>query len=395
MENNLNSQELHGNFDRLESLPLFHFSLHAKELFHSNFLVWMAKDKDLRPLFKKVMVGIGIDEKIVESWGDKFEVVREERNLDILIKAKDTDAPTWYAVIENKVKSIPTSEQLKNYTETVEKVCIKAHRDPKEVKKILLTLDGYNENLPEGWQPASYSQISTVLTKSKIKISNSYKKEIVKDYNKMLQSLIEIINSCEVKSLDDKFLLENKEDLQLLRIDDLVGKWRAAQMADKFQTEYIPKSNSKNAPVCTHNYTNKQPLIEVYRHMKDDKTEKDIEQVTIGVQIQGKQYRHCIIAKISEDDVNEIPKASFGFLCEGRETFRNKMIKKHPDVFENISIRGEKNKKFCSYDKKKKGKIFWYQYATIKEDATIKDIFECMAADLKEIEEIKRAHFGC
>lgn len=392
MENNLNSQELHSNFDRLESLPLFHFSLHAKELFHSNFLVWMAKDKDLRLLFKKVMVGIGIDEKIVESWGDKFEVVREEQNLDILIKAKDTDTPTWYAVIENKVKSIPTSEQLDKYTKTIGKVCKKAHRDPKEVKKILLTLDGYNENLPEGWQPASYSQISTVLTKSKIKISNSYKKEIVKDYNKMLQSLIEIINYYKV-SLDNKFLLEteDKEDLQQLRIDDLVDKWRAAQMASKFNMEYGSKYSSE----CTQNYTNNQPLIEVYRHMKDDKTEKDIEQVTIGVQIQGKQYRHCIIAKISEDDVNEIPKASFGFLCEGRETFRNKMIKKHPDVFENISIRGEKNKKFCSYDKKKKGKIFWYQYATIKEDATIKDIFECMAADLKEIEEIKRAHFGC
>ena len=392
MENNLNSQELHSNFDRLESLPLFHFSLHAKELFHSNFLVWMAKDKDLRLLFKKVMVGIGIDEKIVESWGDKFEVVREEQNLDILIKAKDTDTPTWYAVIENKVKSIPTSGQLDKYTKTIEKVCKKTHRDPKEVKKILLTLDGYNENLPEGWQPASYSQISTVLTKSKIKISNSYKKEIVKDYNKMLQSLIEIINYYKV-SLDNKFLLEteDKEDLQQLRIDDLVDKWRAAQMASKFNMEYGSKYSSE----CTQNYTNNQPLIEVYRHMKDDKTEKDIEQVTIGVQIQGKQYRHCIIAKISEDDVNEIPKASFGFLCEGRETFRNKMIKKHPDVFENISIRGEKNKKFCSYDKKKKGKIFWYQYATIKEDATIKDIFECMAADLKEIEEIKRAHFGC
>lgn len=387
MENNLNSQELCSNFDMLESLPLFHFSLHAKELFHSNFLVWMAKDKDLRPLFKKVMVGIGIDEKIVESWGDKFEVVREEQNLDILIKAKDTDTPTWYAVIENKVKSIPTSGQLDKYTKTIEKVCKKTHRDPKEVKKILLTLDGYNENLPEGWQPASYSQISTVLTKSQIKISDSYKNAIVEDYNKMLQSLIEIINSCEVKSLDDKFLLENKEGLQLLRIDDLVDKWRAAQMASKFYMEYGSK--------CTHNYTNKQALIDIYKEMKDDKDKEDIDQVTFGVQIQGTQYRRCIIAKIKEKDKNKIPEASFGFLCENRKAFRDKMRKKYPGVFEPRSINREENNPFCSYNKNTEDRTYWYQYVTIEKDATIKDIFECMAADLKEIEEIKRAHFGC
>lgn len=41
--------------DALQNNPIFQLSLSSKELFHSNFLAWLAEDKNTQALFKKIL----------------------------------------------------------------------------------------------------------------------------------------------------------------------------------------------------------------------------------------------------------------------------------------------------------------------------------------------------
>lgn len=41
--------------EKLSNNPIFQLSLSSKELFHSNFLAWLAEDDNTRCVFNKVM----------------------------------------------------------------------------------------------------------------------------------------------------------------------------------------------------------------------------------------------------------------------------------------------------------------------------------------------------
>lgn len=356
-------------FQYLKESPMFHFSLHAKELFHSNFLAWLGSDEELRPVFKAVMMGLGIDKAFIESWGDNFEVLREKDNIDLVVKAPDgvrnaklSDAKEqivhgkWYVVIENKVKSVPTDEQLKRY----------AKKCDEKTLKLLLVISGDSRELDNGWRRVNYTQVVGALKESVDKVTDPYKKAIISDYIGMVESLVGIIESQNI-SINSKYLLQPSKELDELRISDLVDKWRAAQIACMIF--------EKTGLNCTAGYTNKQSLIEAYTECNG---------VTVGVQIQGSQYRHCIIGDIRETNIVDTSK---GFLKETRKEFREMMRSLYPNVFNDKSVRGEGNKTYCAYGNKTDNTIFWYQYVVIKDDATIGQIMECLASDMKMIPE--------
>ena len=360
-------------YQYLKDSPMFHFSLHAKELFHSNFLAWLGMDPDLRGVFINVLTsGFGIDEETVKSWGNEFEVLREKDNLDLVVKAPDhiekskrrnandrTVPGQWYAVIENKIKSVPNKAQLDKYADDISNKC---GGDPIKIERFLLSICESDIELTGGWRLVTYSKIAEALKKSVNQVKDPYKKYIVSDYIKMVESLINVLNSEEV-SLESPFLFRPSRKLDELRISDLVDKRRAARI-----TEIFTKNTGLN---CSSGYTNKQSLIETFKRYGD---------ISVGIQIQGSQYRHFIMGYIKE---NEVADRSKGFLSETRKEFRDKMLTLHPDVFESISVRGENNRPFNSYDKNKESETFWYQYATIRPDATIQQIMDCIAEDMK------------
>lgn len=93
----------------LKKSPLFHFSLHAKELFHSNFLAWISDiPMNGKDLFKNIFSKLGID---TSKWGTDYIVVREGDHLDLSVY--DSNHKDCFMILENKVKSIPEYSQLK------------------------------------------------------------------------------------------------------------------------------------------------------------------------------------------------------------------------------------------------------------------------------------------
>lgn len=367
-------------FHYLRKSPMFHFSLHAKELFHSNFLAWLGTDDELKPVFKMVMLELGIDENFVDSWGTDFEVLREKYNLDLIVKAPDKWQETecndakkqvvpgqWYVVIENKFKSIPTKNQLDRYTKEIES---KSGTNLANVEKLLLVpsdhfvQSGHRVTLGNDWRVVDYTQVVSALIKSAVFVNDLYKKAIIFDYIGVVDALVNIVQSQNV-SIYDKFLCVPSKELDDLHIADLVDKWRAACIADML--------TEKTGKEWTVGYTNKQPIIETFYRFDD---------IIVGIQIQGCQYRRYIIGDIKESD---IPTVSKGFLSDTRKEFRDKMLKLYPNVFVDKAVKGEANKNYCSYDKDTEGDTFWYQYVVIDQNATIEQIMECVASDMKII----------
>ena len=350
----------------LYSSPLFHFSLHSKELFHSNFLEWLSLDPELRPVFKAVMKGVGID-----NIADDFEVCREKYNLDLIVKAPDREVRIgrkrhivrkWYAVIENKVKSVPSQQQLQEYTDKIVKFC---DNESNSVAKILLTLGNYNQSLPNGWRQVGYSTIIDALDEALPQVQNPYKKAIISDYITMVDVLSRIVGDIGVSG-DSKYLSVPCKEIEDLRISDMIDKYRSSYIANTIISEYKFQ--------CSHGYTNKQSLIEF---------NVEVNGISMGVQIQGAQYRHYIVDKSELD----ILRKSDGFLCATRAEFRDKMLKRFPDVFSPKKVKGEQNKNFCSYAGND-GKTFWYQYVIIKPEATINQVIQCLVEDAKYLQRL-------
>ena len=127
----------------LKESPIYAMSLCSKELFHSNFWAWLMKQDEsfIEIFFKnegnKQLAGIG----------------REDGNRDVTVYRKsnkdDEKEKADIYVIENKLKSIPTEEQLKNYKAGVRKWEIWKDGVLTGIKKPLF-------EMPDGWSFLSH-----------------------------------------------------------------------------------------------------------------------------------------------------------------------------------------------------------------------------------------------
>lgn len=117
----------------LKDNAIFQMSLSSKELFHSNFLAWLAEDEKTRPLFIHIMrEAFGLTDFI---YADDLMVMREYHHFDFCLCRKQRNWKYKHEdfgdneeefipgqivfVLENKFKSLPYKEQLQQYTKDV------------------------------------------------------------------------------------------------------------------------------------------------------------------------------------------------------------------------------------------------------------------------------------
>lgn len=140
--------------------PIFHLSLSSKELFHSNFLLWLAYNHT--DFFNNILHNcFNVNESFNFNTEDHI-ALREFKNLDFCIceKLKNNDVGDVESisaddthckvgrilfVLENKFKSLPYLNQLENY-ET--KVLIH-NVGKKPIKKKRETIQLYNDSLSD------------------------------------------------------------------------------------------------------------------------------------------------------------------------------------------------------------------------------------------------------
>jgi hypothetical protein len=185
------------------------------EIRHSNFLSWLLNPNEshklgdiflkrfLREVFSSDKFD-EIDQVHVEGMDlTKVEIIREWKNIDILIKL-----PNVIVCIENKVLSKEHSNQLTRYKKTIEST----FPDHKRTYVYLNPEGDFSLNETESYHPISYELIIEILERILIVYEESTNSQVVlyiKDYITIIKR--ELMNSDELTELSNRIYKNHKE----------------------------------------------------------------------------------------------------------------------------------------------------------------------------------------
>jgi len=209
----------------LKQSAVFNVSLSNKELFHSNFLAWLCERIPTAPqiLFGPEFGGVS------SRWGRTWSVRREEQNLDLVIELGDSQGPTDTLVIENKVKSVPGSEQLVAYRDAVKS---KPGQFAGQQHFLLLTLDPDDVRSIDldqlCWSVMGYGELAKRLHKLPHDGLTPYHIGLIDDYANVVQRLAELARAIGVSCWG-----EPPPEVRELRLHDLILKRCAAHVGDQ------------------------------------------------------------------------------------------------------------------------------------------------------------------
>lgn len=288
--------------EKLKNNPIFQLSLSSKELFHSNFLAWLAEDDNTRCVFNKVMQ-TWLDDKNWEYKPNEMEVKREYNHFDFCVCDKlsiDGNDVTGsvQVVLENKFKSIAYTAQLVDYkdrTKTLNeegykneykaeeankgKILPRGWRDEVEhpnTKYILLTLaDKFldkDEIQSLGWKIVTYAEYAKLLRTvvgelkdDEIKGNKAFYVELIAQYCNFIEMFSEHINECldNVKENNYWDILKN-DDFTAVRCNDIWQKvvmHKYAQELFKLTQEKFPNTKIVFDDKDSWNDTSDRPLM--------------------------------------------------------------------------------------------------------------------------------------
>lgn len=383
------------SIDELSSSPLFNLSLSSKELFHSNFLAWLAQHYP--DFFVEICKELGCK----ADWSNaEWNVKREYKNFDLCI----TSDKKIVMVLENKVKSIPTKAQLDEYVEKLKK------KYEGNIDLILLSLstsfpDKQAIEDEKKWQIRNYKDLCTATRKHMQLINNQYHKALIEDYCSFVATLHECSENWKVK--DSSFFLlpndndSNRKELKELRIADLQDKIWYSQLLEKLNSRLeennqwdvqsgmdIKKIAKDNSACLTKIFTNfgfthVEGLLEAKIKVTQD--------YVLLIQIQGNKYRRAIEwIKEDQGDHNKFWEMTKDIM--NKKGFSFFQFKKNdpinfPSICNNektikATTRNGETQNFNKY-----GAKFLYQYKVIKEDATVSAVLDAIMKDLVSIKE--------
>ena len=358
----------------LKESPLFNLSLSSKELFHSNFLWWLGSNERTFPLFKQVMerfVGMAL------QWTfDNISVEREKKHIDLCVRNKADEKPLL--ILENKVKSIPNKEQLKEYYE----------KEPKAENYVLLSLvtefldktaiENISENGNKKWKICSYADFAEALKIIPDGLTQ-YERELISDYRTFILSLHELAQQWigNVKA-DNLFKEEKSNKIEECRLHDLYDKLRYSQLALMLQK----RLNRTDVYVKT-GYSNKFGIMEVTIPYEDHQ---------LIIQVQGNSYRHayvyvgedkgqkwrdCLWKRILKEDkvVRKI-----NFLSSKEADFGSDKLFKDGIYPITNSKKGKQYNAFVG-----KNDVFIYQSRQFRPDTTIGELLENICNEVESI----------
>lgn len=375
--------ELKSCVDSLKKSPLYNLSMANKELFHSNFLAWFGNQ--YKNEFKVLMNKLLGTEVLKDN---NFSIEREYKHFDICVKVNGNEI----ILIENKVKSVPTSEQLEGYMNEVKN---------NECKFILLTMTQELQDLSnaEGWTVISYRKLSENMPD---RLNDCYHSSLLEDYRDYVNNLQDII---EIYDKEENYN-SKPEDNRLkdeLGIHDICGKRKAQTLYKKLCEACKNKiivsdinNLSDNNIYIGWGYTNSTPLIEV-----KFKPGKDVSDVVI-IQIQGKQYRHAVEffdkaigERIIYGNKEHIPSdKGLSYLKEHYSDILSLNGEKPQNYpFDECGFGQNKKRGYCKYCNGKpnaNGDIscFVYQWVEIPKEITCDELIDIIVKDTSNMKEI-------
>jgi hypothetical protein len=359
----------------LAESPVFNFSLGSKELFHSNFIAWLAvkypqeTGKLFSDFLKNKNGNISIE-----------KVKREKKNKDLWLFFKNGQE----LIIENKVKSIPDIGQLKAYDK----------ESLNHQNFLLLTLIEPSFDLPNGWNKLSYAQLSVLMENTYINLENIYDSQIIKDYIFVISSLGRIFKDITVKS-NDKFCFYSEEGdyiykaLRDLRMGDVYQKLKyqmfAVEVFKRLQEAFPVEKIFFNSTI------NRFKKDDSLQEIKDKDRQEGCFYFGCGMtRSQGMMEVVYVLKKglfltmqIQGDRYKKMVQGYAGYMNSGKvaELLRAK------DLWFNFNHFGNNLKEYPKKDKvfNKYGKTDFYRSVSLSFDYTIDEIINFVIDDINGI----------
>jgi len=275
--------------ENLEKNPLFAMSLGNKELFHSNFWAWLMELEVESGKCKEKTSFINFFFNVPsELFDSKIIIDREKGNRDITV----TLGQESY-VIENKIKSIPTEKQLKDYTEKL--------RD-KFAGGILTgvkqTLNIEDSNLKTKWDFKSYREIADFLKGYRIELNdnkydNEYINQTIQKYSELLIITNELFDYVE-NNFDNQMPNSKQEFyaiIEKVKMADICKKIVCSKFEENLKNSSDLNFEDENWELkIKSGFSNKNAITDIFITKKVQNNEE----IFIGIQIEGSQYRRVV-----------------------------------------------------------------------------------------------------
>jgi len=363
----------HTEFDsiveRLNSNVLYRLSLTSKELFHSNFLSWLFDS------YPELISEILPTEVELGLHGQPSR--RELEHLDLVVYPSNSKT----IVLENKVFSPVSLEQLKKYDEKVLPQLHFLERPSQPVSsctRVLLTLLEAEGSITgcDNWRHIRYDQIHAAFESFAQHHSlEPFDESLIRHYIDLLAALIDL--------RDGVGCVRNGEALELnfeapdyevdTRVRDFVGKARFTSALRAIQTNNFRDFLNKKINDRI-SFTNGKPLIESFVEVEDG--------CQLGWQYQNGQIRIALKVGgkgLSRREREEIAESQFGDYFD--ELIWSKQVSLSPSEFSYKNPPATKSEqwKFHSYEPN-----FVYRYVPV-ENITMEQLFDVDKAMVKMI----------
>lgn len=347
----------------LKSSPIFSLTLGAKELCHSNFWAWMIEinENGKHPFIEIFIPGF------CKSGYRFIKVEREKAHRDLTIYFEDEVGDKKALIIENKLKSIPTEEQLRRYEENFKE---------KEYSYYGGVITGINQILGDnGWSFISYKDISERIENiiCKFNLNEIEHIDIIRLYSRDIKLIHELIEE-DIANNHNVYQSIAPNQLESIRLGDVYLKYRANELKSYINSRLTDLHKSKwGLPFVAADFNNKKPTISILYRQFDSDTEIGI----LGVQIEGNQFRlHC---GYNSDK----------YKFKNKEQLLHKLKNlKYLEKYnkEEKLIRNKKSsmkKEFCKYTNDDKGSVHIYQYWNLNDKISFEELFLLIEKEIK------------
>ena len=331
--------------------PIYNMSMCSLENFHTCFLKWLGQNYPQQ--FLKAVLNVNIPDNV----NVKFETqVRYSKDtiLDLQITLNNGQ-DTEFIVIENKLKSYPTQEQLIKYQN---------YFKDKKSTFILLSLVP-NFEVPKGWQYISYEHLAEKLSQIS-EFKNQYDEFMITDYINVVNVLANAFPKLSTQTYD---FYENNE-LDEIGLKDIYVKWRTSEFAS-----YIKQKLNRTDWNIGFSFHNKKGTIDIVKNFSEYG-------FNIGIQIENNQYRYFmnILWNDTSDNGNKKREIIANQIAMNNYWFKNTMNPVKARTYEN----------FCGY-----APGFIYRYFYIDKyfgeynlsKVSYDNIFEQIEKDIKSFDE--------
>ncbi len=250
----------------LKQSIIYNLSMCSLENFHTCFLAWLGQNysKEFVHIISGKLYGDNTNIKI-----DTQVNYGKSNILDLQIQIQDGDN-TEYIIIENKLKSFPTDEQLTRYQE-----CFQHQK----AEFILLSF-APKLNISTGWRYMSYTELAEKMSGA-FSYKNEYDKNLIEDYINVIKTISNAFPADSTYTYD----FYEINSLDEIGLKDIYVKYRTSEL-----TDYIRENVNRDDWYIGYSFHNKKGTIDLFKDFENPAFK-------MGLQIEGSQYRYCLITQ--------------------------------------------------------------------------------------------------